>query len=396
MDLKPARPALYEAGARRGFNVKTATHQQMRSLVCAQCHTEYYFQKDNHNHLTFPQDKGLTCEDAEAYYDSIGFYDYIHPLSKAKILKAQHPDYEMSLQGIHAQRGVSCADCHMPYLQEGGVKYTDHHIMSPLANIDRTCQTCHRQDAETLRQNVIERQKKVYDFAIKVDNELARAHLYAEFAWKHGATEPQMEKALNHIRKSQWRWDYAMAGHGSAFHAPQEMMRLLADAMTYAKDAQLECQRVAAQHGWTKDIPVPDFSTKEKAQRYIGLDMEKLKNRKQQFLNKVVPQCSRRRARTNASSPTPIKPFAGQKPANHKIIKRKRRRITPYNPPFSYFCNHQPIVKPQPNSNYRYVETTVEPERSFDIGLGLLAVGAACKLGTGPVPGRSSPGPSTW
>ncbi len=290
MDLKPARPALYEAGARRGFNVKTATHQQMRSLVCAQCHTEYYFQKDNHNHLTFPQDKGLTCEDAEAYYDSIGFYDYIHPLSKAKILKAQHPDYEMSLQGIHAQRGVSCADCHMPYLQEGGVKYTDHHIMSPLANIDRTCQTCHRQDAETLRQNVIERQKKVYDFAIKVDNELARAHLYAEFAWKHGATEPQMEKALNHIRKSQWRWDYAMAGHGSAFHAPQEMMRLLADAMTYAKDAQLECQRVAAQHGWTKDIPVPDFSTKEKAQRYIGLDMEKLKDKKQQFLNKVVPQ----------------------------------------------------------------------------------------------------------
>lgn len=68
------------------------------------------------------------------------------------------------------------------------------------------------------------------------------------------------------------------------------MMRLLADAMTYAKDAQLECQRVAAQHGWTKDIPVPDFSTKEKAQRYIGLDMEKLKDKKQQFLNKVVPQ----------------------------------------------------------------------------------------------------------
>jgi len=60
--------------------------------------------------------------------------------------------------GIHGQRGVSCADCHMPYMSKGGVKYTDHHIMSPLANIDRTCQTCHRQSAETLRQNVYERQ----------------------------------------------------------------------------------------------------------------------------------------------------------------------------------------------------------------------------------------------
>ncbi|MBQ4203751.1 MAG: ammonia-forming cytochrome c nitrite reductase subunit c552, partial [Thermoguttaceae bacterium] len=32
--------------------------------------------------------------------------------------KAQHPGWEMSQQGIHAQRGVSCADCHMPYKQD--------------------------------------------------------------------------------------------------------------------------------------------------------------------------------------------------------------------------------------------------------------------------------------
>lgn len=236
MDLKPARPALYEAWHRAGKDVKKASHQEMRSLVCAQCHTEYYFEKDNNQYLKFPQDRGLTCEDAEAYYDSLGFYDYIHPLSKAKILKAQHPGYEMFKQGIHGQRGLSCADCHMPYMQEGGIKYTDHHVQSPLAKIDRTCQTCHRQDAETLRQNVYERQKKVYDFAVKVNHELALAHLEAEFAWKKGATEAEMTKALDDIRKSQWRWDYSLASHGAAFHAPQEVMRLLADAMTYAKE----------------------------------------------------------------------------------------------------------------------------------------------------------------
>lgn len=290
MDLKPARPALYEAWHRAGKDVKKASHQEMRSLVCAQCHTEYYFEKDNNQYLKFPQDRGLTCEDAEAYYDSLGFYDYIHPLSKAKILKAQHPGYEMFKQGIHGQRGLSCADCHMPYMQEGGIKYTDHHVQSPLAKIDRTCQTCHRQDAETLRQNVYERQKKVYDFAVKVNHELALAHLEAEFAWKKGATEAEMTKALDDIRKSQWRWDYSLASHGVAFHAPQEVMRLLADAMTYAKDARLEISHVVAKHGFVGTIPIPDVSTKAKAQAYIGLDMKALNQKKQQFLDTIVPE----------------------------------------------------------------------------------------------------------
>lgn len=290
MDLKPARPALYEAWHRAGKDVKKASHQEMRSLVCAQCHTEYYFEKDNNQYLKFPQDRGLTCEDAEAYYDSLGFYDYIHPLSKAKILKAQHPGYEMFKQGIHGQRGLSCADCHMPYMQEGGIKYTDHHVQSPLAKIDRTCQTCHRQDAETLRQNVYERQKKVYDFAVKVNHELALAHLEAEFAWKKGATEAEMTKALDDIRKSQWRWDYSLASHGAAFHAPQEVMRLLADAMTYAKDARLEISHVVAKHGLVGTIPIPDVSTKAKAQAYIGLDMKALNQKKQQFLDNIVPE----------------------------------------------------------------------------------------------------------
>lgn len=290
MDLKPARPALYEAWHRAGKDVKKASHQEMRSLVCAQCHTEYYFEKDNNQYLKFPQDRGLTCEDAEAYYDSLGFYDYIHPLSKAKILKAQHPGYEMFKQGIHGQRGLSCADCHMPYMQEGGIKYTDYHVQSPLAKIDRTCQTCHRQDAETLRQNVYERQKKVYDFAVKVNHELALAHLEAEFAWKKGATEAEMTKTLDDIRKSQWRWDYSLASHGAAFHAPQEVMRLLANAMTYAKDARLEISHVVAKHGFVGTIPIPDVSTKAKAQAYIGLDMKALNQKKQQFLDTIVPE----------------------------------------------------------------------------------------------------------
>ena len=289
-DVLAERPEMVILWARVGKDVKKASHQEMRSLVCAQCHTEYYFEKENGNYLHFPQEKGMTCEAAEEYYDSIGFYDYIHPLSKTKILKAQHPGYELSLQGIHAQRGVSCADCHMPYISEGGVKYTDHHITSPLANINRTCQTCHRQDAETLRQNVYERQQKIYDFRTHVEKELSAAHIEAKFAWDKGATAAEMEPVLKDLRKGQWRWDYAVASHGAAFHAPQEVMRLLASAMEYAKDARLQIARVVARHGFTGQIPLPDISTKAKAQAYIGLDMPKLKGQKKQFLDTIVPK----------------------------------------------------------------------------------------------------------
>ena len=289
MDLKPARPALYEAWATAGKDVKKASHQEMRSLVCAQCHTEYYFDKET-DYLIFPQKYGLTCEDAEKWFDEIGFYDYIHPLSKTPILKAQHPGYEVALQGIHGQRGVSCADCHMPYKQEGGVKFSDHHIMSPLANIDRTCQTCHRQDAEVLRQNVYERQQKCTEVRDRAEKELSTAHIEAKFAMEKGATEAEMKPIQALLRKSQWRWDYAIASHGATFHAPQEVTRLLSHSVDFAQQARLQISKVLAKHGFIGDVPMPDISTKEKAQAYIGLDMPKLKEKKQRFLNEIVPK----------------------------------------------------------------------------------------------------------
>lgn len=134
MNLHISRPALIEAFQRQGKDITKATQQEMRSLVCAQCHVEYYFKGDG-KYLTFPWDKGSTVEDMEAYYDEVGFADYTHKLSRAPILKAQHPDYEISQMGIHAQRGVSYADCHMPYKSEGGVKYSDHHMIAALAGV---------------------------------------------------------------------------------------------------------------------------------------------------------------------------------------------------------------------------------------------------------------------
>lgn len=288
MDLRPSRPALREAWKRRGMDIDQASLQEKRSLVCAQCHTEYYFQKGT-NYLTFPQDSGLTVEAIEKYYDATGYYDYIHPLSRTHILKAQHPGYELSEMGIHGQRGVSCADCHMPYISEGGVKYSDHHITSPLAHIDRSCQQCHRQDEATLRKNVEERQTKCMEIRNRAEKELAAAHIEAKFAWDKGATEQEMEPALALLRKSQWRWDFAVASHGASFHAPQEVTRILGHSLDYASQARLKIAKVLARHGYTDDVPLPDISTKAKAQQYVKINMQQKNTDKQTFLTKVVP-----------------------------------------------------------------------------------------------------------
>jgi len=289
MNLHISRPALIEAFQRRGMDINKASQQEMRSLVCAQCHVEYYMQGDG-KYLAFPWDKGLTVEAAEEYYDSIQFSDFTQKLSRAPIIKAQHPDYEIAQMGIHAQRGVSCADCHMPYISEGGVKYSDHHVQSPLATIDRSCQVCHRQSEETLRNNVYERQKKAFELRDRLETELAKANIEAKFAWDKGATDAQMKDVLKLIRQSTWRWDYGVASHGGSFHAPQEIERILGHGLDMALQARLAISKVLVQLGFTGDVPMPDISTKEKAQKYIGLDIPAEQADKDTFLKTIVPE----------------------------------------------------------------------------------------------------------
>ncbi len=289
MNLKISRPGLIEGYEAMGMNIQEASQQEMRSLACAQCHVEYYFTPEG-KYLTFPWHNGTTMEGAEQYYDSIQFADYTHKLSKAPIIKAQHPDYEIFKTGIHAQRGVSCADCHMPYVSEGGIKYSSHHVRSPLASMNNTCQVCLRETEEDLRNSVYERQRSANQIRNLVEKELATAHLEAQFAWEKGASEAQMNKALQLIRQSQWRWDYAVASHGGAFHSPIEFQRILSLSLDRAHKARFEISKVLAQLGFTGDVPLPDISTKEKAQAYIGLDMKQERENKKAFRETVIPQ----------------------------------------------------------------------------------------------------------
>ena len=142
---------------------KQATRQEMRAFVCGQCHVEYYF-KGPEKRLVYPWAKGLKVENILAYYDETeASRTGTHAETGAPVLKAQHPEFEMWNQGIHARSGVACADCHMPYKREGALKISDHHVRSPLLNINRACQTCHKWSEEELKARVETIQKRTHN-----------------------------------------------------------------------------------------------------------------------------------------------------------------------------------------------------------------------------------------
>lgn len=288
MNLRITRPSLVEAFQRQNIDIKNSSHNEMRTLVCAQCHVEYYFKGKEEKYLTFPWDNGFTIEQIEKYYDEIDFTDWIHALSRAPMLKAQHPDYELFRMGIHFERGVSCADCHMPYKSEGSVKFTNHKIQSPLANISASCNVCHRESEAELTKNVYDRQNKVLELSTITMNLLVRAHIYASKAWESKVTEEEMKPILKLIRHAQWRWDFVAASHGGSFHAPLECARILGTAIQKAQEALGLLNEIFIKRQISPPT-IPDISTKDKAQKYIGLDIQKLQQEKAIFLKEVVP-----------------------------------------------------------------------------------------------------------
>ncbi len=213
---------------------KEATRQEMRSFVCGQCHVEYYF-KGKEKLLTYPWHDGIAVENIETYYDSVKHVDWTHTTSGAPVLKAQHPEFEMWSQGIHARSGVACADCHMPYYREGAIKISDHHVRSPLLNIARACQNCHRYPESEILARAVRIQDKTKDVMIRAEESVLDLIAAIDVAKLAGADSLSLAPARDFHRKAQWRLDFIAAENSMGFHASQEATRILAEAIDYAR-----------------------------------------------------------------------------------------------------------------------------------------------------------------
>jgi nitrite reductase (cytochrome c-552) len=220
-----------------------ASAQEMRSFVCGQCHVEYYFQGDK-KRLVFPWHKGLKADDAYAYYQEVQHKDWTHALTGAPVLKAQHPEFEMWNQGIHARSGVACADCHMPYKREGGMKISDHHVRSPLLNINRACQGCHRFPEAEIKARVEQIQDRFMGARNIAMDALMDLIGETEKARKAGATEAQLKPVWQAQRKAQFFIDYVEAENSTGFHAPGEALRLITVALDEIRKGQLALREI--------------------------------------------------------------------------------------------------------------------------------------------------------
>lgn len=219
-----------------------ASRQEMRSMVCGQCHVEYYCA--NKMTLTFPWGNGLKVEQIEQYWDEqtfpdgSAFYDYSHGETGAPVYKAQHPEFELWSQGIHARAGVSCADCHMPYQRQGAMKLTSHNVRSPLESINNSCQICHNVPEEELRSRVLgiqERTVALTERAADAMTDMLDAILQAKAS---GASDEQLAEIYALQKKAMWRLDYISSENSKGFHADQEAARVLAESIDYSRQAQ--------------------------------------------------------------------------------------------------------------------------------------------------------------
>lgn len=276
---------------------RDASHSEMRTYVCAQCHVEYYCGPKVT--LFFPWSNGLKVEQIESFYESYRFpdghrfFDWKHAETGAELLKAQHPEFEMWSQGIHARSGVSCTDCHMPYQREGAVKVTDHYVRSPLLMVGRSCQQCHLQDEKELKDRVATIQNRTFDSLLRAGQafldfadtmkqlrapfdaqhqleakKAAEAKLAADAAYeklsaeqkskklaetiqselnvlwaKQVESDPSLKEVAELHRKAQWRLDFVAAENSMGFHAPQEAARILGESIDYFRQAQIKTMK---------------------------------------------------------------------------------------------------------------------------------------------------------
>jgi nitrite reductase (cytochrome c-552) len=245
MRLVVTNPALDEALKAQGKDWREFSRQEMRTVVCANCHVEYYFAGEG-KYLTFPWEGGTKIEEIAEYYQEEAFSDWTHPDSGAKMIKMQHPEYEMfTADSTHYKAGVSCADCHMPYMRDGAAKFSSHNVQSPLQHSEASCGACHT-DVAYVTGRVAVIQAQVNSTMIATEEAIVAAIGAIKAAAAHSRVDATLlDEARNLHREAQLRWDFVAAENSMGFHNPEEVLRILAGATDLARQAQLKAVQAA-------------------------------------------------------------------------------------------------------------------------------------------------------
>jgi nitrite reductase (cytochrome c-552) len=258
---------LGKALAGMGVDKAKLTHQDMRSLVCAQCHVTYNIPKDENKKsvgVYFPWQGStlgnITIENIIKQLrtdPSVG--EWKQTVTGFKLAFIRHPEYELfSNNSVHWKAGAACADCHMPYTKVGSAKVSDHRVTSPLKADLKACQQCHSEAPEWLRQRVYDIQDRVVSLQLRAGYGTATAAKLFEMAHKAQEAGTVIDQTLYDAAKDTYleafyRTIFIGAENSVGFHNPAEATRVLGDAVAFAGKSEGLLRQALAKGG--VDVP---------------------------------------------------------------------------------------------------------------------------------------------
>jgi formate-dependent nitrite reductase cytochrome c552 subunit len=261
------RDALIEADSKEGANpyapdpqkkdIEVVTFRDFRriglvrdpgaSLVCGQCHVEYSCNPgiapegdakigmDDRRSNQFPWRNAM---DILGRYDQIGFRDFRHAVTGARLVKLQHPELETFWGSVHEKAGVKCVDCHMVREENGkGKTFTSHLMVGPRERIEQVCLRCH---PESSAQEALYQVDAVQNYT---RGKMRKAEYHLELlidTFKDAARQGVPEEALAAARKqheiAHVLWEWWTAENSDGWHNPALARQSLASSEAAAKE----------------------------------------------------------------------------------------------------------------------------------------------------------------
>jgi nitrite reductase (cytochrome c-552) len=271
MNLKISRGfTLVEALKTMNVDPAKLSRQELRSIVCAQCHVTYNIPKDkdmNSVGLFFPWEGSkmgnITIENIIKKIRSDDSHrEWTQKVTGFKMGFIRHPEYELfSNNSVHWKAGAACADCHMPYVRVGALKVSDHRVMSPMKNNLRACGQCHAEGPDWLEDRVVAIQDRTVSLQLRAGYATATTAKLFEAVHKVRDEGKPIDselynKARDFYEEAFYRSLFIGAENSLGFHNAPEAMRVLGDSIAFAVKAEGFLRQILTQAGETVPVHV--------------------------------------------------------------------------------------------------------------------------------------------
>jgi nitrite reductase (cytochrome c-552) len=230
----------------RDFRKIGLVKEPRSNLLCGQCHVEYAcnpgiapegdervtMESRLSNH--FPMKNVLDVLD---HFTEVGFRDFTHAVTGARLIKLQHPEMESYWESPHERAGVKCADCHMGRSTNGaGETFTNHQMLRPAHHIDTICMGCHPDATENeLRHQIAAVQNYTRGKLRNAEQNLeALIDTYA-LAAREGVSEEVLAQARKQHEIAHALWEWWTAENSDGWHNAELARQSLLDSISASR-----------------------------------------------------------------------------------------------------------------------------------------------------------------